>query len=125
MRRVAMILVLGAVLVGCAGPRGQCSRAVDQELAQLDRQIALSREALRTGSREELLRPRVTVGVQVCGSPSANVGICADTTRPPQRARVSIDPAQEQRVLNDLLARRADLLARADRDIAQCVADAR
>ncbi|QIE42695.1 hypothetical protein [Meridianimarinicoccus aquatilis] len=122
MTRIAGILVLIAVLAGCASQTAQCRRDVQQELAQLDRQIAQSREALRLGYREELIRPRVTVGVEICGSPSANVGVCADTTRPPQRAKVAIDPAQEQRALNDMLARRADVVARADRDIAQCAA---
>lgn len=122
MTRIAGLFIVMVAFAGCASQRAQCSREVQQELTQLDRQIAQSREALRLGYREELIRPRVTVGVEICGSPSANVGICADTTRPPQRAKVAIDPAQEQQSLNDMVARRADVIARADRDIAQCAA---
>ena len=116
------VICLVLLIAGCASPREQCARDVTAELETLDRLIAQSQTALALGYREELVRPRLTIGVAVCGSPASNVGICADTTRPPQLARVAIDPAEEQRVLTGLQNRRIELLARRDRDIAQCAA---
>ncbi|MGS4946883.1 hypothetical protein ACVDG3_15495 [Meridianimarinicoccus sp. RP-17] len=121
LRTIVMIGLL-AFLAGCADPRRQCVRDVTAELQALDAQIAASQRALATGTREEFRRPAVAVGVSVCGSPASNVGICADTTRPPQRVLVAVDPAVEGRTLSALQARRAELLVNRDRDIARCAA---
>jgi hypothetical protein len=123
MRWTGTICIL-LVLAGCANPRARCERDLTAELATLDRQIALSQQALAQGFREELVRPRVTVGMRVCSRPSRNVGVCADTRSPPQRARIAIDPDAERRTLSGLQARRSEVLTSADRDIAQCVANA-
>lgn len=119
-----LILTLGllAALAGCTDPRRQCARDVTAELQALDAQIAASQRALATGTRTEMRRPAVTVGVSVCGSPSSNARVCADTTRPPQQVLVAVDPAAEGRTLSALQARRAELLTNRDRDIARCAA---
>ncbi len=116
---------LVGVLAGCASPRQTCTRDITAELAALDRQIAISQAALASGTREELRRPPVTVGVSICASPYSNVGVCADTSRPPQRVRVAVDPAEEGRTLSALQVRRAELIANRDADIARCAAAAR
>jgi hypothetical protein len=123
--RIILSIGLLAVLAGCADPRRQCVRDVTAELQALDAQIAASQRALATGTREEMRRPAVTVGVSVCSSPSSNARICADTTRPPQRVLVAVNPAVEGRTLSALQARRAELLANRDRDIARCAAAGR
>lgn len=120
LRTIGLVCGLASVLAGCASTRQTCARDVAAELAALDRQIATSQAALATGTREELRRPAVTVGVSLCSSPSSNVSVCADTTRPPQRVLVAVDPAEEGRTLSALQARRADLLINRDRDIAAC-----
>jgi len=122
MHRAIVTIGLVGLLAGCADPRRQCARDVTAELQALDAQIATSQAALSTGTRTELRRPAVTVGVAVCSRPARNVGICADTTRPPQRVQVAVDPAVEARTLSALRARRAELLVNRDRDIALCAA---
>ncbi len=120
--RIILTLGLLGALAGCADPRRHCVRDVTAELQALDAQIAASQRALASGTREELRRPAVTVGVSVCNNASSNVRLCADTTRPPQRVLVAVDPAAEGRTLSALQARRAELLANRDRDIAACAA---
>lgn len=120
-----LALGIAGLLTGCASPRQACVRDIATELAALDRQIAISQAALVSGSREELRRPAVTVGVAVCASPTSNVGVCADTSRPAQRVRVAVDPAEEGRTLSALQARRADLIVNRDADIARCAAAGR
>lgn len=120
--RTILALSLFTLLAGCADPRRTCARDVAAELQALDTQIASSQRALATGTRLEMRRPAVTVGVSVCGNPASNIGICADTIRPPQRVLVAVDPAEEGRTLSALQARRAELLINRDRDIASCAA---
>lgn len=119
---IGLIFGLAAALAACSTPRQACVRDITAELAALDRQIAISQAAFASGTREELRRPAVTVGVSVCSNPSSNVSVCADTTRPPQRVLVAIDPAEEARTLSALQVRRAELLANRDADIARCAA---
>jgi hypothetical protein len=120
--RIILTTAMLGTLAGCADPRRQCVRDVTAELQALDAQIAASQRALATGRREEVRRPAVTVGVSICGNPTSNAQICADTIRPPQRVLVAVDPAVEGRTLSALQARRAELLANRDRDIARCAA---
>jgi len=121
-QQIGLICGLAVALAACTTPRQACTRDITAELAALDRQIASSQATLATGTREELRRPAVTVGVSVCSNPSSNVSVCADTTRPPQRVLVQVDPAEEARTLSALQVRRAELLANRDADIARCAA---
>jgi len=109
-----------ALLAACEAPPSACNSAAARELATVDRLIAETQTAIARGYRTETVSS--TSGVNFCvGGQSANVGIgfCSDGAR---TQRVPVDPAAEQRKLDNLTQRRAALAAQAEADRRACAA---
>jgi hypothetical protein len=116
--RIGAVLA-GLVLLSACEPAGSpCASPAGRELRTVDKLIAETRTTLARGYTEE----RGGSGFDFClGGGGSNVGVsfCNDLGR--SRA-VAVDRAAEQRKLDALLKRRADLLRQSQFDAQMCQA---
>jgi hypothetical protein len=116
MWRVLAGLALVSVLSACEPADSPCASPAARELRTVDKLIAETRTTLARGYTEE----RGSSGFDFClggGGSDVGVSFCNDLGR--SRA-VAIDRAAEQRKLDALLKRRADLERQAGFDAQMC-----
>ena len=113
----ALVLGLGfAVLAACEPTGSPCGATAARELRTVDRLIAETQGSLQRGYRTE----RAGSDFNFClGGGGSNVGVsfCNDLG---SRRAVAVDRAAEQRKLDALMARRADLVRQAAFDAEMC-----
>ncbi|MBD3679823.1 MAG: hypothetical protein HUJ27_15665 [Rhodobacteraceae bacterium] len=117
--RHAFVLACLVVLSGCASPRERCETAATEDLRVVDQLIAETQQNLERGysiREETTVRTRFTF----CGMPSRNVTFCSEPVTERREIPEAIDPAAEQRKLNQLLAKRAELQQRSAIAVAEC-----
>jgi hypothetical protein len=112
-----LVVCLGLLAVAACEPAGSpCSAPAARELRTVDRLIAETRTTLARGYATE----QTDTGFDFClGGGGSNVGV-SFCGQPGGRRTVAIDRAAEQRKLDALLKRRADLARQADFDAQMC-----
>ena len=110
-----------AVLAACGTPQENCIRNSTREVRTLDRLIAESDASLARGYSFEETRIFRHEWVR-CGPRQLGVApeMCLETVEDTVRRPVAIDPAIETRKLENLQAKRKELLKKAQADIAAC-----
>lgn len=115
-RRLVLICIGLGMLASCEPAGSPCSAPAARELRTVDRLIAETRTTLARGYTTE----RTGGGFDFClGGGGSNVGVSFCNDLSGSRA-VAVDRAAEQRKLDALLARRAELVRQADSDAEMC-----
>lgn len=125
-RKILLVPLL--FLVACGTPQEQCIRRGTTELRKIDRLIAETEGNLARGySYEE--HTIVTHEWVACFEPGmgsyghhARTGMCLEPDEETIRREVPIDPTVEARKLDNLKARRKDLLRAANEAVRSCKA---
>jgi hypothetical protein len=120
MKRYLLALLLP--LAGCSTSREQCVDRSTRNLQAVDTLIAVTQANIDRGYALDR-RSQVSVGLQLCTSPSANFHFCTGTQSSPKQTPVAIDVAAERRKLAELKARRAVLKRQSDLAVRACVAE--
>lgn len=128
MKRMILLAMI-PVLASCATPRENCLKAATKDLAVVDRLIAETQTNLQRGyalDREPYTASRVDLCVGSGRYRYGGAGIAWNyCARPETRYRskpVAIDPAVENRKLQDLKRTRARLVEESNSGVAQCSA---
>jgi len=119
MKRYLLALLLP--LAGCSTPLEQCASRSTKNLQAVDNLIASTQANIDRGYALDR-RSQVSVGLQLCTSPSANFHFCTGAQTSPKQTPVAIDVAAERRKLAELRARRAVLKRKSDLAVRACVA---
>ncbi|WP_428546711.1 hypothetical protein [Profundibacter sp.] len=119
MKRYLLALLLP--LAGCSTALEQCVNRSTKNLQAVDDLIATTQANIDRGYALDS-RPQVSIGLQLCTSPSANFHFCTGTQTSPKQAPVAIDVAAERRKLAELKSRRAVLKRQSDLVVRACVA---
>ena len=119
--RLALALLLVALVAACGTPQEQCIRAATRDVRTLDRLIAETEANLARGytyEEHEIVRHEwMRCDDWVRGTP---VRMCFEPVWDTVKRPVAIDPAAEQRKLDGLKARRKALGLQAEAAIAAC-----
>ena len=122
-------IALAGMLAGCGTPQEQCIRGQTRDLRNVERLIAQTQENLARGYGYESVEVTDTrwavcgydeVGTDGSGKPVLRARYCLDDYTRTERRPVAIDPAVEQRKLDGLMRKRAELLKAAQAVIAEC-----
>ncbi len=116
MRRPLILLLL---LAACSTPQQSCLSTATKDLRVVDKLIAETEVNLARGyaiSRE----PAVRTGLELCVSPDDPFLFCTTRDVTVAEKPVAIDAGAERAKLASLKAKRAELVARANAEIAQC-----
>ncbi len=119
MKRYLLALLLS--LAGCSTALEQCVNRSTRNLQATDNLIAATQANIDRGYALET-SSRVSLGLQLCTSPSANFHFCTATQSGLKQAPIAIDVAAEKRKLAQLKARRATLKRQSDLAVRACVA---
>ena len=106
-RRIIVSVALCAALVACASPQQRCLNDATRELRTIDQLIRETEGNLERGFAIET-EIRSSPSVSFCGGWYNTVGVsfCTNDRIVERERAVAIDPAAEQRKLDDLRARR-------------------
>ena len=115
-----ILLALPLVLSACVAPSG-CANPAARELARIQPLIVEVETALALGYRERRVAA-VRREADFCRDAAGRLRSCVRERTVPRIERIAIDPAREQRVRANLLARRAALTREARARDAACVA---
>lgn len=119
--RLALTLILLALLSACGTPQEHCIRTATREIRTLDRLIAETETNLARGygfEERQIMRHQWTrCDDWVSGTPHR---MCFEPVWDTVKRPVAIDPQAEQRKLDGLRARRKALGLRAEAAIAAC-----
>ena len=118
--RLALAVLLA--LTACATPQERCAQEATRDLRTLRALIAETEATLARGyTYEEELRS-VRVGVSYCARSAGRVGVgfCAEDRLTTVRRPVAVDLAAEQRKLDGLRMREAELSARVPAALRAC-----
>ncbi len=109
-------------LAGCSTSLEQCVSRSTKDLRVVEDLIASTETNIKRGYALDT-RAQVSVGLQLCTSPSANFHFCTATQTSPRQTPVAIDLKAERRKLAELRAKRVALKRQADLDARACVAN--
>lgn len=118
--RVFAVFLVPLLLAGCGSPLQNCVAKANNDLTVVDGLIAESTENLARGYALEK-RPAVRSGLEICISPDDPFLFCTTRDLTIEEKPVAIDSVAEEAKLRSLRAKRAELAARADLAVAQCV----
>ena len=121
-RPVFLGLVTCLVLIGCATPAQRCQEAATRDLRTINQLIAETEGNLERGFAIETEIRASPASVSFCTGFYNNVGFrfCSDNRVVERQRPVAIDPAAEQRKLNELKARRTEIERTSRAALASC-----
>ena len=117
--RVFPGLLLPLLLAACGTPLQVCVTRATHDLTVVDGLIAENTQNLARGYAL-VKQPAVRTGLELCVSPDDPFLFCASRDVTVEEKPVAIDAVAEQAKLRSLQAKRAELAARSQSEIAAC-----